>query len=180
MRGNVKIGYARTSTIEQRAGYGAQLRDLEAAGCEKVFGEQLSSVDARRDQLEATIEFAREGDVLVVTRIDRLARSIKDLCEIEARLSAKGAGLQILSPSMDTSTPAGRLTFSIFGAVAQFEREIMLERQREGIARAAAEGRYKGRQPTAMAKSEEIKALLAEGVSKVEIAKKLGIGERSV
>jgi DNA invertase Pin-like site-specific DNA recombinase len=118
--------------------------------------------------------------VLVVTKIDRLARSVANLVEIEARLAAKGVGLVILNPAMDTSTPAGRLTFNIFGSVAQFEREIMLERQREGIAKAKKEGKYKGRQPTAMAKAEDVKALLAEGVSKVEIAKRLGIGERSV
>lgn len=176
----MRVGYARTSTVEQKAGLESQIRDLKAAGVEKVFQEQLSSVDATRAQLEAAIFFAREGDLLVTTKIDRLARSVANLVEIEARLAAKGVGLVILNPSMDTSTPAGRMTFNIFGAVAQFEREVMLERQREGIAKAKAEGKYKGRRPTAMAKAEDVKALLAEGLSKVEIAARLDISERSV
>lgn len=176
----MKIGYARTSTTDQKAGLDAQLRDLEAAGCSKIFQEQLSSVDANRPQLEAAIDYARDGDQLVVTKLDRLARSIADLVDIDRTLQAKDVGLVILSPAMDTSTPAGRLTFNVFGAVAQFEREIMLERQREGIAKAKAAGKYKGRAPTARAKSAEVLALKAEGVRPSEIARRLEIGRRSV
>ena len=177
----MKIGYARTSTVEQVAGFEAQIRDLEAAGCKKIFHEQLSSVDGNRSQLDAAISFIREDDVMIVTKIDRLARSIKDLCEIESRLSAKGAGLAILNPSMDTSTPAGRLTFSIFGAVAQFEREIMLERPREGVAKAKDDGKYLGRAPTARAKREEILSFIEAGELNItEIAKKVGIDRRSI
>lgn len=176
----MQVGYARTSTLEQKAGLEAQLRDLNAAGVEKVFSEQLSSVDAKRPQLAAVLEFIREGDVLVITKIDRVARSVANLCEIEAKLHAKGASLKVLSPELDTSTPMGRLVFNMVGAIAQFEREIMLERQREGIAKAKTEGKYKGRAPTAMAKSEEALTLLKDGMGATEVARQLGIGRASV
>jgi len=173
-------GYARTSTLEQKAGLEAQLRDLKAAAVKKIFSEQLSSVDADRPQLEAAIDFAREGDILVITKIDRIARSVAHLCEIEARLHAKGASLKVIKPELDTSTPIGRLVFNMVGAIAQFEREIMLERQREGIAKAKAEGKYKGRAPTARAKADEVLTLLKGGMGATAVAKKLKIGRASV
>ena len=176
----MKIGYARTSTVEQKAGLEAQLRDLKAAGVERIFQEQLSSVDARRDQLDAAIDWCREGDTLVCTKLDRLARSVADLVKIEERLKAKGAALHIMDPAMDTSTPAGRLVFNIIASIAQFEREVMLTRQREGIAKAKGEGKYKGRKPTARAKAEEARVLLASGVKATEVAKRLGIGRTSL
>jgi DNA invertase Pin-like site-specific DNA recombinase len=137
-------------------------------------------VDAERPQLDAALDFAREGDVLVITKIDRIARSVANLCEIEAQLHAKGASLKVLNPALDTSTPIGRLVFNMVGAIAQFEREIMLERQREGIAKAKAAGKYKGRAPTAMAKSQEALTLLKSGMGATEIARQLGIGRASV
>ncbi len=176
----MQIGYGRTSTLEQKAGLEAQIRDLKAAGAKKLFTEQLSSVDAARPQLEAALDFVREGDVLVITKIDRVARSVANLCEIEAQLHAKGASLKVLSPELDTSTPMGRLVFNMVGAIAQFEREIMLERQREGIARAKAAGKYKGRAPTAMAKADEALTLLKSGMGATKVAKQLGIGRASV
>ena len=176
----MKVGYGRTSTLEQVAGLEAQIRDLTAAGVEKLFSEQLSSVDAERPQLEAALDFVREGDVLVITKIDRVARSVAHLCAIEARLHAKGASLKVLSPELDTSTPMGRLVFNMVGAIAQFEREIMLERQREGIAKAKREGKYKGRAPTAMAKADEARILLKSGLGATEVARQLGIGRASV
>ena len=176
----VKIGYARTSTIEQKAGLEAQLRDLKAAGVEKVFREQLSSVDAKREQLEAAIDYCREGDVLVCTKLDRLARSVADVVAIEARLNKRGAALHIMDPAMDTSSPAGRLVFNVLASIAQFEREIMLSRQREGIAKAQREGKYKGRKPTARAKAAEVQALMASGIGATEVARQLGIGRTSV
>ncbi|MCE4224918.1 recombinase family protein [Methylobacterium sp. C25] len=173
------IGYARTSTLEQEAGLDAQLRDLTALGCEKVYKEQVSSV-ASRPQLEAALEFARSGDALAVTKLDRLARSVTHLGRIIEALEAKGVSLRILNLGVDTATPTGRLMLNVLGGVAQFEREMMLERQREGIAKAKAEGAYKGRKPTARAKAEEVKALAAEGLSMAAIATKLGIGKGSV
>jgi DNA invertase Pin-like site-specific DNA recombinase len=176
----MQIGYARTSTLEQKAGLEAQDRDLRAAGVDKIFSEQLSSVDADRPQLEAAVDFVREGDVLVITKIDRIARSVANLCEIEANLHAKGASLKVLAPQLDTSTSIGRLVFNMVGAIAQFEREIMLERQREGIAKAKAAGKYKGRAPTAMAKADEVLTLLKDGIGATEVARTLKIGRASV
>ena len=176
----MRVGYARTSTIEQKAGLEAQLRDLGSLGVEKIFHEQLSSVDAKRDKLTAAIDFCREGDVLFCTRLDRLARSVADLVQIEARLTIKGASLTILDPPMDTQTPNGRLMFNVIASVAQFEREVMLARQREGIAKAKAEGKYRGRAPTARRKADEVLRLLREGVRAADVAKRLGIGRRSV
>ena len=175
------IGYARTSTLEQEAGLDAQLAELKALKCRRVFKEQVSSVDiVRRVQLEAAIEFLREGDVLVVTKLDRLARSIRDLVAIIDRIEAKGAALRILGMGLDTSTPNGRLMLNVLGSVAQFEREIMLERQRVGIEKAKTEGKYKGRKPTARARADEVKAMLANGLGAVAIARELGIGRSSV
>jgi DNA invertase Pin-like site-specific DNA recombinase len=169
----MKIGYARTSTTEQVAGLEVQIRELEAAGIEKLFQEQLSSVDAKRPELAAVIEFARRGDTLIVTKLDRLARSVANLVEIEAALKAKDVHLQILNLGIDTGTPTGRLNFNILAAVAQFEREIMLERQREGIAKAKGEGKYKGRAPTARSRADRVVELAGAGLRAEEIAAKL-------
>jgi DNA invertase Pin-like site-specific DNA recombinase len=173
------IGYARTSTAEQVAGFEAQIRDLKALGCEKVFQEQVSSV-ASRAQLEAAVDYCREGDTLVVTKLDRLARSVQHFCAIQARLEAKGAALRVVSLGIDTGTPTGKLQMNLMASIAQFEREMMLERQREGVDKAKAAGKYKGRAPTALAKSDQVRALIAEGFSKAEAARRVGIGTRSV
>lgn len=173
------VGYARTSTLEQEAGLEAQLRDLQLLGCERIFQEQASSV-GRRSELERALEFLREGDVLVVTKLDRLARSVIHLGQVIQALEAKGVGLRILAMGVDTNTPTGRLMVNVLASVAQFEREMMLERQREGVAKAKAEGKYKGRKPTAQAKAKEIAKLRAEGRSMGEIATALAIGKASV
>lgn len=157
----------------------AQLRDLGAAGVEKIFQEQVSAV-GKRPQLKAALDFVREGDSLTVTKLDRLARSTQHLLEILDRLKAKRAELSILNLGIDTGTATGKLCVTLIGAVASFERELMLERQREGVARAKAEGKYKGRKPTARARAAEVRALKAEGVRPVDIARTLGIGRASV
>jgi DNA invertase Pin-like site-specific DNA recombinase len=173
------IGYARTSTLEQRAGFEAQKRELKDAGCEKVFAEQVSGV-AARETLAQALEFTREGDVLVVSKLDRLARSMRDLIDIFGKVEAKGATLRILNMNLDTATPTGRLMLNVLRSVAEFERSMMLERQREGIAKAKADGKYKGRQPTARAKADQVRQLHRDGVGAVEISKRLGIGRSSV
>jgi DNA invertase Pin-like site-specific DNA recombinase len=173
------IGYVRTSTVEQQAGFDAQIVELKKAGCERLFREHVSSV-AARPELDAAIDFSREGDTLVVTKLDRLARSVAHLVEIAARLQTKKVALRILGMGIDTSTATGRMMFSIIGAVAQFEREMMLERQREGIAKAKTEGRYRGRKPTAMAKAGKVRQLMEDGVRPAEIARQLGISRASV
>jgi DNA invertase Pin-like site-specific DNA recombinase len=177
---DVIIGYARTSTTEQVAGLEAQERDLKAAGAERLFKEQTSSVGTRK-ALEDAIEFSREGDALVVTKLDRLARSVGHLAELVARLERKGVSLRILGMGVDTATPTGRLMVNLLGSIAQFEREVMLERQREGIAKAKAEGKYKGRAPTARSKSSLIIEMSKRsGITKQEIASALDIGVASV
>lgn len=176
------IGYARTSTLEQEAGLAAQVRDLEALGCEQVFSEQTSSM-ADREQLQAAVKFARKGDTLVVTKVDRLTRSASGLWALVQELEAKEVSLRVLNlggDTVDTRSATGRLILNIFAGFAQFEREMMLERQREGIAKAKAEGRYKGRSPTARAKADEVRELTAAGASMGEVAKRLGIGKGSV
>ena len=175
----MKIGYARTSTLEQVAGFEAQVKELEAAGCEKLFKEQVSAV-GKRSQLDAVLDYVREGDTLVVTKLDRLARSTSHLLEIASRVQAKGASLQVLNLGMDSSTATGRLLFTVIGAIAEFERGMMLERQREGIAKAKADGKYKGRKATARAKAGEAVTLERQGMGATEIARKLGIGRASV
>ena len=176
------IGYARVSTTDQQAGLEAQLRDLQAAGCEKVFSERVSSI-ADRAELDRALQFVRDGDTLVVTKIDRLARSTIRLWEIVEGLDTKGVGLRVLNLGgevVDTKSATGKLILTIFAGFAQFEREMMLERQREGIAKAKAEGAYKGRKPTARAKAEDARRLAAEGLTVTAIAKTLGIGRASV
>lgn len=173
------IGYARTSTIEQISGFESQIMELQNAGCEKIFREQVSSI-AIRTQLESALEFVRDGDVFVVTKIDRLARSISDLMAIIKSLEKKKVGLRILNLGIDTGTPTGKLMLTLLGGIAQFEREIMLERQREGVARAKAEGKYKGRKPIAIDKQREVIRLVSEGMPKANVAKQLGLGEASI
>lgn len=176
------IAYARTSTTEQSAGLDAQLAALASAGCNKSFSEQTSAIGPR-PQLEAAIAYAREGDTLIVTKLDRLARSVADLQAIIARLEAKGVALRILDfggSSVDTKGPMGRLVLNVVGAIGQFERELMLERQRHGIAAAKAEGRYKGRAPTARKLAPEIARRRAAGESPTAIAAALKISRASV
>jgi DNA invertase Pin-like site-specific DNA recombinase len=175
----LKVGYGRTSTLEQQAGLDAQFRDLKAAGCEKVFSEQVSAV-GKRAQLEAAIDFIREGDTLIVTKLDRLARSTQHLLEVLDRVKAKAADLHILNLGADSGSPTGKLIYTVIAAISCFERELMLERQREGIAKAKAEGKYKGRKPTARARAAEIATLRADGVRPTDIARRLGIGRASV
>lgn len=173
------VGYARTSTLEQEAGLEAQRESLTAAGCERLYGEQVSSV-AVREALRDALSFCREGDTLVVTKLDRLARSVRHLGEIVDGLEQRGIGLRILDLGLDSSTATGKLMLNVLGSVAQFEREMMLERQREGIAKAKAQGKYKGRKPTARMKAQEVLNLLAQGFGKRETAQRLGLSERSV
>lgn len=176
------VGYGRTSTTEQEAGLQAQQRDLQAIGCERVFAEHVSSV-APRQQLEQAIAFVRQGDTLVVTKVDRLARSTVGLWRIVQELDDKGVALRVLNlggETIDTRSATGRLVLNIFAGFAQFEREMMLERQREGIAKAKADGKYLGRKPSARLKADDVRRLHLEGKTPTEISKALGIGRGSV
>jgi DNA invertase Pin-like site-specific DNA recombinase len=175
----MNIGYARTSTSDQTAGLAAQQRELKAWGCEKIFAEQASSAGQRK-RLAECLTYLHEGDVLTVTKPDRLARSTAELLFIEADLSKRAIGLVVLSVGgerLDTRNPTSKLMLTILAGVATWEREIMLERQREGIAKAKAAGKYKGR-PVSI-DAAQIRQLRAE-LGPAAIAKKLSIARSSV
>ena len=140
----MNIGYVRVSTMEQHEER-QKVELKEKAQVEKIFLDKLSGKDTDRPQLQAMLEFAREGDTVYVSEFSRLARSTKDLLDIVQRLKEKQVQVISLKESFDTSTPAGELAMTMFAAIATFERKIMLERQREGIALAKAQGKYRGR-----------------------------------
>ena len=173
------VGYARTSTLEQKHSLEAQREALKAAGCDRVFGEQVSSVGSR-EALTAALDFCREGDALIVVKLDRLARSVSHLGKIVFTLEDRKVGLKVLNLGLDTTTATGKLMLNVLGSIAQFEREMMLERQREGILKAKKQGKYKGRKPTARILEAEILSLNQRGVRKRDIALQLNISERSV
>lgn len=175
----MKIGYARTSTKEQNYGLEDQIERLNAEGCEEIFSEQVSSAK-EREQLDAAIKFARKGDILVVTKIDRVARSIRGLWDTIEALETKGADIHILDSKLDTSDSVGRMMLNILGTFAQFEREMMLERQKVGIDKAKKEGKFTGRQPTARKQADKIQELYLQGRTIAEIMKELGVSRASV
>lgn len=176
------VGYARVSTVDQIAGLEAQHRDLGATGCTRIFSERVSSV-AQRTELGIALDFVRDGDTLVVTRLDRLARSTSDLLTIIATVERKAVSLRILDfggQAVDTTSPSGRLIVTMFGAVAQFERELLLARQREGIAKAKADGKYLGRVPTARRLTPQVHDLRDAGLKPSAIAARLKMSRSSV
>ena len=171
------IGYARVSSEDQDCA--VQEDALRAAGCTIIRSEKRSGTStAGREELDTTLSFLRPGDTLMVTRIDRLARSVADLEKIVSQLREKGAHLRATEQPIDTSTPAGVAFLQMLGVFAQFETAIRRERQLEGIAKAKASGVYKGRKPTVPV--DEVRRLKAEGVAPTEIAKRLKIGRGSV
>lgn len=174
-----KVGYARVSTKDQNLD--AQIAQLQAEGCEEIFQEKVSGSKRERPELQAMLKYVRKGDTVIVCKLDRVARSIKDLWEIVEGLNEKGVGFQALNNrDLDTTSATGRMMLSILGAVAQFEREMLLERQAEGIEIAKQKGVYVGRQPTAKRQAEQILNMLSCGIPKLVIAEKLGIGKSSV
>lgn len=169
------VGYARTSTTDQVAGLEAQLRDLKH--CDRIYKEHVSAV-GERPEFDKVMDMLRPGDKLVVTKLDRLARSVIHLGQIVERLEERGADLQILGMGIDSSTATGKLMLNVLGSVAQFEREMMLERQRDGIAKAKADGKYKGRK--AAFSLERAKSLRDKGLSLAEIGHQLGVSRQAV
>jgi DNA invertase Pin-like site-specific DNA recombinase len=174
------IGLARTSTDEQKAGLEAQVEALRKLGVDDdhLFVERPARWEATR--LDEVLKFCRKGDTLVVTSLSRLARSVPHLWEIVQHLQKKGVALRILDLDIDTSTPNGRLMMTLVGGIVQWEREIMLERQKIGIAKARKEGKFRGRVPTARRQCAEVAKLKAEGVAPSDIAKRLKISRASV
>lgn len=171
------FGYARASTEDQECTI--QVEALKAAGCTTVRSEKRSGSSLEgRLELQTILEFLREGDTLIVTRIDRLARSVRDLEDIVGAVRAKGAHLRATEQPIDTSSAAGIAFLQMLGVFAQFETALRKERQAEGIAKAKAAGVYKGRKPTVPV--DEVRRLRNEGVSPTEIGRQLGIGRASV
>ena len=171
-------GYARVSTIDQDLTI--QREALSAAGCDAIREEKVSGTSRQgRAELDTLLQFIRSGDTLVVTRIDRLARSVADLQDIVRTLRAKGANLLVTEQKVDTSTAAGKCFFDMLGVFAEFETNLRKERQMEGIAKAKAKGVYKGRKP--IIDVEEVRRLKEEeGLGATEIAKRLKIVRSSV
>lgn len=179
------VGYARTSTRDQEAGLEAQIRDLRAAGCTEIFSEQVSSV-GERAEFDRALASLRGGDKLVVTKLDRLVRSRTSLWDIIDGLEAiegGGASLRILSlggETVDTHSATGRLILAMFSAISAWERETMLERQAEGIAKGQADGNYRGRPRAKVIEGAAVRALVASGKMVPQIAAEAGISASAV
>ncbi|MEL7803343.1 recombinase family protein [Sulfitobacter pontiacus] len=174
------IGYARVSTDDQSLD--SQTDALSAAGAERVFADKISGSRRARLELDRMLEQLRDGDVVTVTKYDRLARSMKDLLEIVETIRARGAGFRSLAEDIDTTTPAGRLVFHVFASIAQFERERISERTREGLASARKRGRIGGRPPAlSPAQKDEVRRMRDEDHRAIsEIARLFKVSERTV
>lgn len=171
-------GYARVSTEDQHLE--AQISQLEASGCDEIFREKASGAKDNRPELLRMLEAVGKGDSVVVCKIDRIARSTANLLRIIEDLDRKGAAFKVLNINLDTGTPTGKLMLTMLGAIAEFEREMMLERQRDGIERARSEGKYNGRVPSAMRKADEVLAVLRSGGTRELAAERVGVSLASV
>lgn len=172
----MKIGYARVSTDEQDTA--AQLDALKSAGCDRIYEENVSGKSTKnRPELNRLLDAVRPGDVIVVHRLDRLGRSLKDLIELLDSFRASDVKFISLSESIDTTTPTGELTFHLIGAIAQFERALISERTKAGLAAARARGRKGGRKPSMTASDiKKAKAMLLDPMmTKIEVAKHFGV-----
>ncbi|WP_052600179.1 recombinase family protein [Aureispira sp. CCB-QB1] len=159
----MKIGYARVSTKEQSLNL--QEDALKKAGCEKIYSEHISGAKSNRPQLQEMIKQLRQGDIIVVWKLDRLGRSLRDLVNLVSTFQDIGVGFQSLHDAIDTTTPTGKLTFHLFAALAEFERDIISTRTKAGLEAARARGR-KGGRPKGLSKKAQDKARLAESLYK--------------
>ena len=173
------IGYARVSTAEQDTAL--QTDALRKAGCERIFEDTVSGAKADRPGLTAALAYVREGDALVVWRLDRLGRSLPHLIETVGALEGRGVGFRSLMEAIDTTTSGGRLIFHVFGALGQFERDLIRERTKAGLAAAAARGRKGGRKPVVTSeKLQRAREHLANGLNVREVAARLKIGKTAL
>ena len=173
------IGYARVSTARQD--HKLQLDALKEAGCKKVFVDTASGAEADRPELAKLLAFLREGDVVVVWKLDRLARSLKQLVELVSGFGERGIGLKVLTGApIDTTTPAGKLVFAIFAGLAEFERELIRERVNAGLVAAREEGRIGGRPKLEDARVHELRGRLARRQSWRTIAREMGISQATI
>jgi DNA invertase Pin-like site-specific DNA recombinase len=171
------VGYARVSSVGQSLD--VQLEKLQ--GCDKVFQEKASGANATRPELKKCIEFVREGDTLVVSRLDRLARSTLHLCKIGAELESKGVNLKVIDQSIDTSSATGRLLFNMLGAIAQFENEIRAERQADGIKQAKENGvKFGAKKKLTIEQAQEIRAKRQNGSTIVDLSKEFGVSRATI
>ena len=170
------VGYARVSTTGQSLD--VQLGELAAQDCERIFEDKATGTNCERAGLIEMMGFVREGDTIIVSRLDRFARSLSDLFQLLDQLAAKGVAFQCVHQNIDTSSSTGKLTLAILGAVAEFENDLRRERQREGIAKAKSNGVYKGRK--AAVNTERVKELIASGTAISEIARQLGCHRQTV
>jgi DNA invertase Pin-like site-specific DNA recombinase len=173
------IGYARVSTAEQDTAL--QTDALRKAGCKRIFEDTISGAKAERPGLASALEFLRDGDVLAVWRLDRLGRSLPHLIEVISALEARGVGFRSLTESIDTTTSGGRLIFHVFGALGQFERDLIRDRTKAGLSAAAARGRKGGRKPVVTAdKLQRAREQIATGLNVREAAARLKIGKTAL
>jgi DNA invertase Pin-like site-specific DNA recombinase len=174
------IGYARVSTEDQNLD--GQLDALKAAGAERIFADRITGTARSRPELDRMLEQLRSGDVVVVSKYDRLARSLRDLLDIVDAIQAQGAGFRSLAEDIDTTTPAGRLVFHVFASIAQFERERIAERTREGLAAARLRGRVGGRPPAlSPAQKEEVRRMRdTDGRTLAEIARLFRVSVKTI
>ena len=173
------VGYARVSTIDQDPTL--QLDALAAAGCAKVFEDRASGARADRAGLRSALDYVRDGDVLIVWKLDRLGRSLPHLIETVATLEKRGVGFRSITEAINTTTPGGRLVFHLFGALGQFERDLIQERTRAGLAAAAARGRKGGRKPVVTGeKLERARVIIAKGMTVREAATRLKVGKTAL
>ena len=173
------IGYARISTTEQKLE--PQVDALKAAGCETVFEDVISGAKAERPGLNNALAFLRKGDTLLVWKIDRLGRSMKHLVETVTDLGDRGVGFKSLTEGVDTTTTGGTLVFHLFGALAEFERDLIVERTQAGLKAAATRGRKGGRKPVVtLKKLEQAKAHISDGLTVREAAARLKISKTSL
>ena len=173
------VGYARVSTVDQDPAL--QLDALAKAGCGKVFEDRASGARADRVGLRSALEYARDGDVLIVWKLDRLGRSLPHLIDTVTMLENRGVGFRSITEAIDTTTPGGRLVFHLFGALGQFERDLIQERTRAGLTAAAARGRKGGRKPVITGeKLERARAIIGKGLTVREAATRLKVGKTAL
>lgn len=174
------LGYARVSTGDQTLD--AQIDALREAGAEKIFKEKKTGKTRQRAELEKMLEQLRADDVVIVSKYDRLARSLRDLIEIVEQIREKGAGFRSLGEDIDTTTPAGRLVFHVFGSIAEFERERIVERTKEGLEAARKRGRVGGRRPALSPEQKEAVRRMRdeEKRSLAEIARLFGVSKQTI
>ena len=173
------VGYARVSTQDQNLSL--QLDALAAAGCGKVFEDRASGARADRAGLQAALDYVRDGEVLVVWKLDRLGRSLPHLIETVTHLAKRGVGFRSLTEAIDTTTPGGRLVFHIFGALGQFERDLIQERTRAGLAAAATRGRKGGRKPAVTEdKLRRAREHIAKGLTVREAAVRVKVSKTAL